>query len=208
MIVDIILGLFILGLAVEGRDEHHTPLPMTQADIARPDGAPAIDLAPDLVALAFEELRCTRNPQPTPVLRRLMDDGLIRPESRMDIESFSCFPLTGVANLGPIAIDSVCGGVLDPAENAANPDLYPPNDQIHDHERFQVLAFGSDERMDDLLDFFNGMYGPRGGHEIGVTNSLYTPSGTRSEIFCDDILADVLGPAEAETGVPAPPAPQ
>ncbi|MDO5604253.1 MAG: hypothetical protein Q4G25_03730 [Paracoccus sp. (in: a-proteobacteria)] len=212
MIFDILIGLFLLGAFFFGT-QSETSMPYPAPDIEQP----MIGLGDDFVVLALDELDCTRPPQPTPVLRRLMDDGLILAERRVDMDGYSCFPLTGAAALGPIVIDSVCGGVLDPAEGTANPDLYPPGDQIRDEDRIQVLAFGTHETEDYLLDLSHAMYGPRTIAESGVTDRLFTQFRARSEIFCDDILAETIMQSEAEAeawarppvpGVPAPPAPQ
>lgn len=185
LIFAILIGSFIGMSGGNGGSEYAAP--------AAPPAAPAAALqtAPDhITQLIVGELSCERAPDPTAVLRAMMDEGLIRAEERIDYESYSCFPLSGGLDIASFNANAVCGGVLDAATNGANPDLYPPNENIADEDRYQFIALASNEPLGVLTDWYSNIYGPRVDDATGVTDGLYGPEFSLNEIYCDDFLAD------------------
>lgn len=181
MIFDFIFG-FVFFYILNG----WFPGPMPpSATVAQAPPAP-----PHITALAVEELACTRDPDPTRILRAMMEAGLIHPGDREDFESYSCFAIPGGLWLDGFNANAVCGGVMSATVNAENPDLYPPNERIDDLDRYQMLSFGSNDGLDLLEAWSTARYGPRGPESLGVIDGLYSPSISLNEVYCDDILAD------------------
>lgn len=192
MVFDVIFLLFVLGTLGMSSSES----PLSRPGHATVAEAPA---APDEITdMAIEELACLRDPDPTPILRAMMDHGLIHADSREDFESYSCFAVPGGMSLASINVNAVCGGVMSASVNAENPDLYPPNERILDDERYQMIAFGTNDDLDTLLDWYNAMYGPRLEGTAGATDGLYAPAISLNELYCDDILADDVAFAAEE----------
>ncbi|MDO5642998.1 MAG: hypothetical protein Q4G26_11540 [Paracoccus sp. (in: a-proteobacteria)] len=211
MIVDIIMGLFILGFAFDRGAQGTISQVMAQDGAAQFDSSRPVELDNDFAEILFEDLRCEYAPEPTPVLRRLMEEGLISPENRVDSRGYACFPFAGPVGLATLRMTSVCGGVMDMAESAENPDLYPSDAELEDRDRVQVLAFGMAEPVALMIDISRGVYGPRGPDEIGVRERLYTmilPERPQSEFFCDHVLVGNIIKARADAsaggGLPAP----
>lgn len=216
MIFDLIFGIFVLGWI--GMND-------TTPNVERAGSpAPETGLLPDapyaLTDMATYQLACRAMPDPTPVLRMMMDGGMIYPEDRVDFESFSCFAIPDGLSLAGLEANVVCGGVTDPAINEANGDLYPPNSMIDDDQRYQILAFGSTQSLEELRAWHRSVIGPTKDeplpeHLMGIADGLYTPPPSMAEIYCDDILAAELssyanslhGSAEAADWVSQPPDP-
>lgn len=207
MIFDLIFAILVAGLLTYS--EQSRVLPLAQADQAMAAEAPP---APYEVAdVAISQLACLTDPDPTIVLRTMMDHRLIYPGERQDFESYSCFPIRDGMSLAGLNVNTVCGGVISPTINAENPDLYPPNERIHDDERYQMIAFGSNEDLESIGRWRNSMFAmspeeiftSAEGEMFGVIGGLYSPSISRNEIYCDDVLANdvafaVAGEAEMD----------
>ena len=229
MIFDLIFAIFVGGLLSYIETPRELPQEMPreagQATVADAPPAPA-----EVTDLAISQLACLGDPDPTIVLRAMMDHGLIHANDRENFESYSCFPIPGGMSLVGVNVNAVCGGVMSAAINAENPDLYPPNDQIADEDRYQMIAFGSNDDLDSLVNWRNVMFGmgpsdayaPAGSEALGVIDGLYAPSISLNEIYCDDVLADDIAFAAEEAAameymppsdgsapinVPPPPAP-
>lgn len=173
---------------------------------AAPPSATVIEAPPapaHIESMAVEELACTRDPDPTRILRAMMEAGLIHAGDRENFESYSCFAIPGGLSLAGLNVNAVCGGVMSATVNAENPDLYPPNERIDDQDRYQMLAFGSNDDFHRLLGWYNGLYGVRADDAIGVIDGLYGPSTSLNEVFCDDILADDVAYSATENLPPA-----
>lgn len=193
MIFDLIFAIFIGGLFMYSETNTVPSSQDRAATVVEAPPAPA-----EVTDLAMEQLACLRDPDPTVVLRAMMDHGLIHESDREDFESYSCFAIPGGMSLVGVNVNSVCGGVMSAAINAENPDLYPPNERIADEDRYQMIAFGSNDDLESLANWRNTMFDPGGigggvsaeGERYGVIDGLYTPSISLNEIYCDDILAD------------------
>ncbi|TKW67461.1 MAG: hypothetical protein DI616_07405 [Paracoccus denitrificans] len=120
MFSDIIFGLFLLAM-----------FGISPGGQPRATVAAAPDAPDDVISLAVDQLECLTEPDPTPVLRAMMNHGLIHADERIDTETFSCFPIPGGISLGGINANSVCGGVVDEAIADANPDLYQRSSQTN-----------------------------------------------------------------------------
>lgn len=176
---DVVFQLFLLGyFAVPGSSG------------TAPDGRPlpGHEVPADLQQGVFDELACAREPEPTAVLRRLLENGFIDAGTRVDFESYSCFRLRGGMSLDGMTFSSVCGGVFDPVENAENPDLYPPNERIDEDDRVQMISLGSDEPIALLIQWYAERF-PWHPPEEAVIDGLYALPSDTNEVFCDDLLA-------------------
>lgn len=198
MIFDLIFGIVVAGIVANSSSSGGT----ASAPFAATESAPVLSAPPappDVSFAAVEQLACHSDPDPTPILRSLMDHGLIHASGRMDIDAYSCFEIPGGMALSGITVNAVCGGVVSPDVNAANPDLYAPQGHIRDDDRYPMISFGTNDDYDLLVAWSRNLFGPRAGGRTGVIDGLYTPSFlSQNEVYCNDLLAQEI----ALTGVP------
>lgn len=222
MLLDIVFGVFILGVLSFGPTDRQNAASMGPPDNAGPSvnvdsnntPSQSSEASQIVTDLAMTALSCQAYADPTPLLRAMLAEGLFAPQDRFEYSGYSCFELPDGLNLVGLNVNSVCGGVTDPAIAAENPDLYP---SLADRPEgpYQLVAFGSDVDYDSVLSWYIQTFGSRGDEELlGVIDGMYTPGISENEVFCDRILADTLkeereagGTGQEEQPILPPPPP-
>lgn len=74
--------------------------------------------------MIVEEIACLRAPDPTPVLRRLLDEGRMSVEEPIMADSVSCWAFPVPVTIGSVDFSHVCASHEDPIVIEQYPTLY------------------------------------------------------------------------------------
>lgn len=119
--------------------------------------------AQDAVAVStiMQELACQRSPNPTPVLRYLLDEKFIRLRDQKGYDSISCWRLTRPFDLKGLSVSAVCAAEENALLHRQNPGFYWRGPGTSPGTRFSVATTANPQTVKAWVASNLSMTGPQ-----------------------------------------------